>query len=594
MELELPFTWQAVLTIGVLLGIVVALAKERARPDLIFLTGLAVLLVTGVLAPENAFAGFANDAIWIVGSLYVVAAGVQQTDLLSSIDRIFFSRFDSKAAGIIRLSVATASLSSVVNNTPVVAMLIPRVQEWARSTGFCPSRLLLPLSYAAIVGGMLTLVGSSTNIVVSGLLTASGGSPLRMFDITWVGLPVAAAVILYMAFIGHRFLPTRDIDLEQSSDGIRDYVFEFRVTQKSRMLGRTIDEAALRSLGNAYLIHIRREGRVIEASPAEVLRAGDILAFVGGAVALERLRRRSDLECVAPEASAEIETFPLYEAVVADTSNMIGRSLRDTQFREHYGGVVLAIHRRSDRIQGPIGRTPIREGDLLLVEARNGFAGRWKARRDEFYLVAPLNRMRSRPKPHKAPVAFLIVTTMVVAAASGAVPLTIVAFCAALAMIGTRCISSTEARRSINVQVLVVIASALGFGQALTTTGATTVLAKYLIVAAEPLGAVGILIALYVATNVLTELITNSAAAAIMLTTGLAAGAQLELPTVAIAVTVAIGASASFATPIGYQTNLMVMAAGRYRFADFTRVGFPAAIISMVVAVTSIYLMWVH
>jgi hypothetical protein len=225
MQLELPFTWQAILTIGVLLGIVVALARELARPDLVFFTGLAILLVTGVLAPEDAFAGFANNAIWIVGSLYVVAAGVQQTDLLSSIDRILFSRFDSPAAGIIRLSVATASLSSVVNNTPVVAMLIPRVQEWARSRGVCPSRLLLPLSYAAIVGGMLTLVGTSTNIVVFGLLTASGGSPLRMFAITWVGLPVAAAVILYMPLVGYRFLPTRDMDLESPSEGIRDYVF---------------------------------------------------------------------------------------------------------------------------------------------------------------------------------------------------------------------------------------------------------------------------------------------------------------------------------------------------------------------------------
>ncbi|MEX0599359.1 MAG: SLC13 family permease [Rhodothermales bacterium] len=591
----MPLDVQAFVTVGVLIGVIVALAKDLARPDLVFLSALAALLVAGVLTPEDAFAGFANSAIWVIGSLFVVAEAVQRTDLLSALDRVIFSNSRSVTKAVFRLAVVSAPASAFLNNTPIVAILVPRVQSWCRQMGVPPSKMLIPLSYATIVGGTVTLVGTSTNVVVSGLLVSEGLPPLGMFTLTAVGLPVAVFAILYLGFVGHRLLPSRGIEQMNDPETMRTYVFELRVQRDAALVGKTIDEAGLRSLGNAFLVHLRRDHRVIEVTPAVVLEADDILAFTGDATSLDPLLQRRGLESIiANGENGGLQTFPLYEAVVADTSPLVGRSLRDSQFREHYGGVVLAIHRKSERISGPIGRTPLREGDLLLIEARNGFAARWNARRDEFYLVAPRSKYRNVPQLEKAPWALGILILMVTTVATGLLPLTIATFTAALAMIATKCISTDHARRAVNVQVLIVIASAFGLGHALSSTGVAGATATLVLGHASAFGPIGIIAAIYLMTNVLTELVTNGAAAAIMFSVGLAASVETALPIEAIAVTVAIGASASFMTPIGYQTNMMVMSAGHYKFSDYVKTGLPVSIIVMFVAVSAIYLVWLH
>ncbi len=588
--------WQAWVTAGVIVAMMGALVREWARPDLVLLGGLAGLLLVGVVTPEQAFAGFSNSAVITVAALFVVAAGVERTGALGFLDHLLFPKKTARLGWALpRLMFSTAGLSAFLNNTPIVALFVPRVQTWASRRNVSASKLLIPLSYAAITGGMITLIGTSTNLVVSGLMEAEGYAGLGFFDVTWVGLPAALAMMLYMTLVGHRLLPVRQKQGAMAEDGLRDCLFEVRVAQGSPLVGQTIEEAGLRSLGAAYLGHVRRAGRVIPASPEVGLQAGDVLTFAGDLAMLEALLQRPGLErTLRAVEDDQYETLPLDEAVVAASSNLVGKTLREAAFRDHYQGVVLAIQRKDEQVEGPLGRIPIKAGDLLLVEARNGFDSHWNATRDEFYLVAPRRPTQAKPQRWKAALSLLIFAAMIGAMASGLVSVVTASFAAALAVIATRCLRAHEARRAVDVQVLVVIAAALGIGKAVEASGLAALMATGLLTATGSLGLVATLVALYLATNVLTELITHKAAAVLMLPVALSVAASLNLNPSAFAVLIAVAAAGSFATPIGYQTNLMVMAAGGYRFKDYLRVGIPASLIIMAVAVTVIYLHWLR
>ncbi len=585
---------QAWLTIGVIVAIAGALLRDMARPDLIFLGGLGVLLLASIVTPQDAFAGFSNTAVLTVGALFVVAAGVQQTGALGFLDRLLFAPSTGLRWALPRIMLPTAFLSAFLNNTPVVAMLTPRVQQWARRNGLPASKLLIPLSYAAIVGGMVTLIGTSTNIIVSGLLVEAGFPAMGLFDLTWVGVPAVLSVVGYFVLVGHRLLPDRGTELPIFDDGLKECLFEARVGASSPLAGQTVEEAGLRNLGDAFLVHLRRRERLVPASPQEVLERGDLLTFTGNAAMLDQLMQQPGLERnVSAVETDAFETLPLFEAVVADTSSLVGKSLRQVQFRERYGGVVLAIQRRHERVSGPLGRLSIQSGDLLLIEAREGFDQRWNANRDEFYLVAARRPTQTKPQPRKARVALLILVVMIVLMTTRLVPLVTAAFVAALAMIVTQCLSTSQASRAVNLQVLVVIAAALGLGRAVAQTGLDEVLAQGLLTLAG-LGTVAAMVGLYLTTNVLTELITHKAAAVLMLPVALAMAVELGVEPKAFALVVAVAAAASFMTPIGYQTNLMVMAAGGYRPRDYLKVGLPVSLLVMTVATIMIYFIWLR
>ena len=585
--------WQAWVTLAIVAGMLVALIREIARPEMIFLAALGLLLGCGILTPEEAFQGFSNPAVLTVGALFVVAVGVQNTGAIAFADRLLFSRTTSLPAVLARLMLTTASMSAFLNNTPIVAMLIPRLQAWADTNHVPSSKLLIPLSYAAIIGGMTTLIGTSTNLLVSGLMQSYGYDGLGLFDLTWVGLPAALAVIAYVALVGHRLLPLRSQGGSIFDEQLDQYLFDVRVGSKCFMVGQTIERAELRSLGEAYLVHLYRDNTLVPSSPETVLHSGDVLTFLGKVTLMDKLLERPGLErVVAAVHTKPSVTLPLYEAVVAPSSQLVGRTLKEANFREQFQGVVLGIHRRDTQIEGPLSQVKIRPGDLLLIEAPKGFDERWNSRRSEFYLVAPRRPALSKPDPGKAPLALLILLAIVVLAALDVAPIATTAFVGAMIMLATGCVPGWEARRAVDFPVLVVIASALGVGQALEQTGIAGVVASGLVNAAAPLGTIGVLAAVYLMTSLLTEVITNNAAAALMLGIGLAAAKNLGAAPEAFAIAVTIAASASFLTPIGYQTNLMVMAAGGYRFTDYTRIGLPAALLTAVVSITMIGLLW--
>ncbi len=580
--------WEAWATLGILVAIIVALAKEIARPDMVFLTGLALLLLCGILTPEQAFAGFSNPAVLTIASLFVVSGAVQQTGALRFIKGLFFSKTRQPGWRLLRLMAPTAVFSAFLNNTPIVAMVMPEVQQWAEQKRIPSSRLLIPLSYAAIVGGMVTLIGTSTNILVSGILEEEGYASLGLFDFAYIGIPVAGAVLAYFYFIGHRFLPDRGVTGDQLGNGLTSCLFELRVQSNAPFKGQTIEEAGLRSLRTAYLVHIQRNTRLVPAAPDSVLEAEDVLTFVGSVEVLEELLRRPGFgRVVLANASDSKMKLPLYEAVVSSSSKLVGKTLRESNFREVFGGVVLAIRRHDEAILDSLGGTVIRSGDLLLIEAKQGFAKRWNARRDEFYLVALYHSQAIGNGEHGKPdlIATVLLLTMVAVMAMGWTAPATIALLTALGMIVTQCITLEEARQSVHVQVLVLIVAALGFGEAVQTTGVASAIADVITYLAALSGISVVLVLLYLTTNGLTELVTNNAAAVLMMPIALDVATELNVDVSVLAIVVALAASASFMTPIGYQTNLMVMAAGRYRFLDYTQVGFPVSVMVFLIVI---------
>ena len=589
--------WDAWFTIGVIVVLLVGLVRDVARPDVLMLGSVGLLLIVGILPPNEAFAGFANPAVLTVAALYVVAAAVQRTDALSALDQVLFQETKRMGPLLARFMLPTAVLSGFLNNTPIVAMLTPRLQEWAQERGLSPSKVMIPLSYAAISGGMLTLIGTSTNLIVSGLLQAEGYAPLGFFDVTWVGVPAMLCVIGYFMLGGHRLLPDRAEPPSEVESKLQQGLFELKVAVQSPFIGLTVEEAGLRSIEDAYLVHIRRADQVIQATPRTVVEQGDVLAFTASPTAIRRLLHRPGLKRNfpvdgMPPNEAGYQGLPLFEAVVSDSSHLVGKTLGEANFRERYQGVVLGIQRKDESMQGPIGHTPIRAGDLLFVEADSDFDERWGGSRDEFYLVAARQDERAKPSSWKAPLALSITGAMVFVAALGLMPIVTAAFAAAFLMVITGCINGAGARDALNVQVLVVIAAALGLGHAVQTTGLARVIADGILAGTEHIGPIAALAVVYVATNLLTELITNNAAAVLMLPVSLSTASSLGVPPEAFAVVVAVAASASFITPIGYQTNLMVMSPGGYRFGDYAKVGWPVSLLILGVTVAVVSVLW--
>ncbi len=585
--------WQAWLTIGTIIGIAVALVRDLARPDVIFLSALGLLLAVGVVTPTEAFAGFSNGAVIALASLFVVAAGIEESGLLRRIEWRLLRKVHHLPFALLRMMVPTALVSAFMNNTPVVAMWMQPVQRWAYRSKISPSKMLIPLSYASIAGGMVTLMGSSTNVVVAGLVAGHGLPPMGLFDFSLIGLPSAIIVLIFLAFVGSKLLPDRAGEPVFTRSRLQGCLFEVRIAEGSPLAGQTLDQAKLDTEDDsATIVQVRRGKHVMPVDRQFILGERDVLCFSGDVSVFESLMLRPGLQpgvAIARERRANL--LPMYEAVISDTSNLVGKSLKDIDFLPTYGGVVLAVQQRSGGLEGAMSDTVLKAGDLLLVGAVAGFEDRWSASHTEFYYVLPRGTSHGKPPNRKIFVSLGILAAMVVVVAMGLAPLPTVAFGGALAMVMTRCIPITTARNALDLQVLLLIAAALGLGVAVENTGVADGLAQALtsLATVNPILA---LLGLYACTNMLTELIANKAAAVLMLPVALGMADTLAVDPKAFILAVAVAAAASFMTPVGYQTNLMVMAAGNYRVRHYLRVGLPISLLVMTTTVIIISLKW--
>jgi len=579
-----------IVVLAVILGVLALLALTRKPADVILLAALAVLLAIpvptasgwqiGVVGISDAFAGFSNSGMLTVGILFVVVAGLRETGGIDWIASSLLGRPRSERTALLRIIPPVWGLSIFLNNTPVVAMMIPAVQDWAKRLRFSPSKLMIPLSYSAILGGTCSLIGTSTNLVVAGLVIAHTDlAPLGMFDITWVGLPAALLGFTFLFFVGPKLLPDRGKDDAALSDP-REYTMELIVPPGSTMAGRTVEQAGLRSLPGCFLVEIARGEEILSAvGPEQLLLANDRLLFVGVVESIRDLANTRGLMHATDQVfKLDAPRFRrrLFEAVVAPGSALVNRTIRESRFRNLYNGAVIAVARNGERLRGKIGEIRLQAGDLLLVEAEPGFRRRAVATRD-FLLVHPLED--STPRRHsRAPVALVILLAMVGLATFEVYPMLVAALLAAGAMVLTRCCTASEARQSIDWSVLIVIAAALGIGRAMDQTGAAKLLADGVLSIAGTHPWL-VLIAIYVVTSVLTEVITNNAAVALVFPIAQATALALGVNFMPFVIVIMMAGSASFATPLGYQTNLMVYGPGGYTFADFLRVGIPMNIV---------------
>lgn len=588
----------AALTLAVLLAVLVILATERIPPAPTVLGGTVFLLVAGVIDADQAFSGFSNPAPLTVAALYVLAAAVARTRtvevIVARVSRKGPRPDPGERGALARIVAPTAAASAFLNNTPIVAMLIPGVLSWTRRAGRSPARYLMPVSFAAIVGGTITLIGTSTNVVVSGLLEDAGQPAMGFFEIGQVGLPFAVLAVALMVLLVPVLLPERRSPSETADADAREFTLELVVTDEPGVAGRSVAEAGLRNLQGVYLVEVERDGnRISSVRPDEILAAGDRLTFAGN------VTRILDLQAKRGLASAEERHFPatgaavdrrLYEAVVAPNSALAGRTLKEVGFRGRYGAAVIAIHRAGERVVEKLGDVPLRAGDVLLTLAGPAFRPRALDRRD-FLVVAALDG-EPPPREEKAPLVGLIVLALLALVTTDVLDILPAAFLAAFAVVALRILSPSEARDAVDLDVVVLIAASFGLGAAMESSGLADDLSRVLVEPFGGLGDRGLLFGVLLATMILTELITNNAAAILLFPVALSTAAEAGLDPRPFAFAIAIGASSSFLTPIGYQTNTMVYGIGGYRFGDYARLGLPLSILMIVVAMLIIPVAW--
>lgn len=582
----------AFLTSAIVLSALAALVVTRVPAEAVFVGALTLLMAAGVLTPGEALAGFGNEAVASIAALYVVAAAMRDSGAVTWISMRLLGRPRSVTGAQARLMAPVALVSGFLNNTPVVAVMIPAVSEWARRHRISASKVMLPLSYAAILGGSLTIIGTSTNLVVNGLLSAAAARPLGFFEITRVGLPTAVIGIVATIVLARRLLPERKSAMERLADP-REYSVEMTVDPGGPLVGKTVEAAGLRHLGNVFLIEVDRGGMPFPAvSPHFVLEAGDRLVFVGVVDSVVDLQRMPGLLPAAGQVfklDGRRDQRILVEAVVSEASPLAGRSIREGRFRTHYGAAVVAVARNAERLRQKVGDVVLRPGDTLLLEADPEFVPRQRNQRD-FYLVSPVPDS-SPPRVDRIGWASAVLAAVVAAAAFGWLPMVTAAMLGAGGMLLTRSTTLAAARRSVNWSVLLVIGAAFGLGRALETSGVAETVASALTSLAGPTP-IANLIALYVVTATFTALITNNAAAVLMFPVAQAMAHATGASITPFAVTLMMAASASFATPIGYQTNLMVMGPGGYRFRDYLVLGLPLTIVTGLVTLALVTWSW--
>ena len=563
---------EAWITLLVVVVLIVVLARELTQPAFAVLAATIVLMLVNVVTPEQAFAGFSNEAPIAVGALLVLARAVGHAGIMQPVVRRLFGASTGKAL-LARLTFPIAAVSGVLNNTTLVAVAVPAVLDLSNRRGVSPSRFLIPVSYAAVLGGVITTVGTSTNLTVAGLLREAGMEPLGLFELTPVGLPIALAGCAVISLVAGRLLPDRG-GTERDADARRHFAVTMRVRRGGPADGRSVEAVGLRHLKGVFLVEIARPDRTVApVGPEEMLYGGDVLSFVGRVDDVVDLQRTPGLESTENRQIDQLGggTHEFYEVVIGNSLELMGRTMREIGFRARYGAAVLGLHRSGHRVEGKLGDVRLRMGDTLLVLADAGFLNRFRDDPD-FLVIAPRHGV-SPTQSRKAGLVTVIGLAFIAAVGTGVVPLLHAAVGTALLLIATGVLTLRQARDAVDLNIVVLIAAAFGLGAAVEASGLGAAVAGVLLEVFGPLGSVGALAGVLIVTMLLTELISNNAAAVLMFPVALATASGIGADPRPFVIAVTLAASLSFLTPIGYQTNLMVFGLGQYRFADFFRVG---------------------
>lgn len=569
----------ATLTAVVMLAVLLNMARGWVRPSLGFLAGGAVLVVMGVIQGDTFIQGFSNrQIITLFLLIFITAALRDQFDVMRRLDRLFASARTPRRFTF-RMGLVVGGLSSVLNNTPIVALLIPYINNWGKRMGIHPSKLLIPLSFIAISGGMITLIGTSTNLVLNGFLEQNNLPLLSFGQFLVPGIAVTAAVILFFITLGPRLLPSLPEPLESWVGNAREYLVETQVSSTSRVIGKSIQEAGLRQLRGMYLLEIIRNQRVIApVGPQEVLQAYDALVFVGQPdTIIDLLDADNGLDLSKHHQFEHTEERALVEAVITANSDLSGQRVRESDFRERFGAGIVAIHRNGERLRGKIGDVRMQSGDLLLLSVGQSFRAD-QPRFKDLYVVSELRV--DPPKQSGRQVSFWAGAVALVAGFAGFHwdLFTLVSLLLLwMLMIGFTRIS--QLKKELDLDLLFLLIGALALSEGFIHSGLADGIAGSMLRWTESWGDMGVLAGLYVTTLLLTSFVTNAAAVAIAFPIAFSLSLEGGLPPVLYYTTIGFAASCAFITPMSYQTNLMIYGPGGYRMMDFIRVGVPVTLV---------------
>ncbi|GGH76536.1 di/tricarboxylate transporter [Pullulanibacillus pueri] len=590
-------TWQILLVLSVIMLMMVGLIFEWARPDLIVFTALAIFLLTGIVSPEEGLQGFSNEGMLTVALLFIIASAIQNSGIFN---RIMVNVLGKKSRGtlaLLRMLVPVSGLSAFLNNTPIVAMLTPVIRKWCEDRGISASKFLIPLSYATILGGMITIMGTSTTLVVHGMLLKNNNEGFSFFQIAIIGIPATLIGLLYLVTVGYKLLPNRKGREFDRTDNSKDYLAELVVEENYPFINQSVEQAGLRQLNGLFLIEIIREFEVISPVRASTLiRKGDRLIFTGEVSTIAELQNTKGLR-LDPASDISIEQLinaenQVVEVVISHQSSLIGKTVKTVNFRGKYDGAVIAVHRHHERIRGKIGNIILKPGDTLLVLTGSDFNIRQNM--NDFYVVTPIaNPFISKANIKKGWFTMVTLVITIGLVTCGFLSMFKGMCLEVILLLLSRTITIEEAQKALQFKVLLIIASAFGVGAAITQSGAAEWIASGLVKVGQPLGTLALLYIVYFLTNLFTEFITNNAAAVMMFPIAMSVADAVHVDEIAFALIITVAASASFITPIGYQTNLIVYGPGGYHFKDYVKVGLPLSLMVMVLTVTIVKFVWI-
>ncbi|MBN1408596.1 MAG: SLC13 family permease [Calditrichaceae bacterium] len=583
----MPFEFWYTLIIFILMTIFII--RDIVETEIVMFSAVIFLLAGKVITIKQAFVGFSNVGMLTIGMMFVIAGALYHSGAIAQLNKFIFGKNKTGVTGkLIHLLFPVAAVSAFMNNTPVVAILIPAIRSWAERSHFSASKFLIPVSYAAILGGMCTLIGTSTNLIIYGLMIDFGMEGMGLFEISVIGIPIAVLGLIYIIFIGHRSLPEHKESFTMIEEKTREFVIQLKITESYPHIGKTIEEAGLRHLQGLFLFQIYRDNQIIApAKPTQKLKQGDRLFFTGLPKTILELQKTPGLELLR-DSTFDLKQYDAsmvrpYEAVISASSPLIGKNVRNSKFREHYNAVIIAIHRNGTRIKKKIGDIILQSGDTLLLLAEKDFYHQWYASND-FYLISQSEAVPSKPK-WQVLVSMASLALLLALMIFKILPLVAAAGLAVVLVLVTRAISPYEARQSIDFRVLVIIASAFGIAEGLRASGVAEFIAQAVVLAGESFGSIGVIAGIFIITSILTNFMTNNATAAMVFPITFAAAQQIHADPRPFILALAIAASASFATPISYQTNLMVYGPGGYTFKDFFKIGFPLQVLVMAAAI---------
>ncbi len=597
---------QAVITLVTIGGMMTALVFSTGSADFVMFAALIILLLSGVITPTEALSGFSNQAVLTVALLFILSEAIKNTGILNGLVYRYLGDKPNRSISnlLLKMMIPIAGLSAFLNNTAIVAIFMPTIKKWTENLRLPPSKFFIPLSFATVLGGCITLIGTSTNLIVHGLMIQNGMRGMSFFELARVGIPCTIAGLIYLAFVGEKLLPNRKDMRDTVSEKSREYVVEMRALRDSPLIGKSVEAAGLRNLNGLFLIDIERGGRSLgTVSRTEVIEAEDRLLFAGVTSAVLDLQQIPGL---VPAANDTLEkdfaamSTHLVEVVISSNSPVLGKTVKECGFRSRYGAGLVAVHRNGERIQQKIGDIQLQAGDTLLLFTQEDFVQNWRDSQD-FYLVSYLG-----DKPIHASWRGYAVLGMTILMVVGAVfgemgliqiggrEIGILEMVAAAVigafLIGT--IRGREARTALRLDILISIACSFGISKALQNAGIAQASADGVVAGLAHLGPYAVLAGIYFLANIFTEVMSNNAAAVLVFPVAIATAQKMGVNPMPFVIAITVAASYGFSTPIGYQTHLMVQGVGGYKFSDYLKVGPLLNLICLVISVIVIPIFW--